>query len=45
MAQAQRSQAPMQRLGDVVAGYFVVVVVLIALLTLFGWGLFGPESS
>ena len=45
VAQAQRSKAPMQRMADVVAGYFVVSVVSIALLTLFGWGLFGPEPS
>lgn len=45
VAQAQRSRAPMQRLADVVAGYFVVIVVGIAVLTLFGWGLFGPEPS
>ena len=45
VAEAQRTRAPMQRLADVVAGYFVVVVVLIALLTLIGWGLFGPEPS
>jgi len=45
VAQAQRSRAPMQRLADVVAGYFVTIVVLVALLTLFGWGLFGPEPS
>ncbi|MDZ4173848.1 MAG: heavy metal translocating P-type ATPase [Hydrogenophaga sp.] len=43
VAQAQRSRAPMQRMADVVAGYFVVTVVGIALLTFFGWGLFGPE--
>lgn len=43
VAQAQRSKAPMQRMADVVAGYFVVSVVLVALLTFFGWGLFGPE--
>jgi Cu+-exporting ATPase len=43
VAQAQRSRAPMQRMADVVAGYFVVTVVAIALLTLFAWGLFGPE--
>jgi Cu+-exporting ATPase len=43
VAQAQRSRAPMQRLADVVAGYFVVTVVAIALLTFFAWGLFGPE--
>jgi Cu+-exporting ATPase len=45
VAQAQRSRAPMQRLADVVAGYFVTVVVTIALLTLLGWGFFGPEPS
>ncbi|MFZ3221997.1 MAG: copper-translocating P-type ATPase, partial [Rugosibacter sp.] len=45
VAQAQRSRAPMQRLADVVAGYFVVIVVSIALLTFFGWGVFGPEPS
>ena len=43
VAQAQRSRAPMQRLADVVAGYFVMAVVVIALLTFFAWGLFGPE--
>ncbi|MGB7481220.1 MAG: heavy metal translocating P-type ATPase [Burkholderiaceae bacterium] len=45
VAQAQRSRAPMQRLADVVAGYFVVVVVGVALLTLLAWGWFGPEPS
>lgn len=45
VAQAQRSRAPMQRLADVVAGYFVLVVVTVALLTLVGWGIFGPEPS
>lgn len=45
VANAQRSRAPMQRLADVVAGYFVVAVVGIALLTLLGWGFFGPEPS
>ena len=43
VAQAQRSRAPMQRLADVVAGWFVLAVMGIALLTFFGWGLFGPE--
>jgi Cu+-exporting ATPase len=45
VAQAQRSKAPMQRMADVVAGYFVLAVVGIALLTFFMWGLFGPEPS
>ncbi|MDO9400583.1 MAG: copper-translocating P-type ATPase [Polaromonas sp.] len=45
VAQAQRSRAPMQRMADVVAGYFVVTVVSIALLTFLGWGFFGPAPS
>ncbi|MCO5054954.1 copper-translocating P-type ATPase [Thermomonas sp.] len=45
VANAQRSKAPMQRMADVVAGRFVVVVVLIAIATLFVWGFFGPEPS
>ncbi|HJV02895.1 MAG TPA: heavy metal translocating P-type ATPase [Burkholderiaceae bacterium] len=43
VARAQRSRAPMQRMADLVAGYFVMGVVAIALLTFFGWGWFGPE--
>ncbi|MDP3608092.1 MAG: heavy metal translocating P-type ATPase [Methylophilus sp.] len=43
--QAQRSKAPMQRMADQVAGYFVVAVVSIALITFFIWGFFGPEPS
>ncbi len=43
--QAQRSKAPMQRMADEVAGYFVGTVVAIALLTFVLWGLFGPEPS
>jgi Cu+-exporting ATPase len=45
VAQAQRSKAPMQRMADKVAGWFVMVVVGIALLTFFAWGLFGPEPG
>jgi P-type Cu+ transporter len=45
VALAQRSRAPMQRLADSVAGYFVVVVAGTALLTFFGWGVFGPEPG
>lgn len=43
VANAQRSRAPMQRLADVVAGYFVSAVVVVAVVTLLVWGLFGPE--
>ena len=43
VAQAQRSKAPLQRMADTVAGYFVISVVSVAVLTLFAWGLFGPE--
>ena len=45
VAQAQRSKAPMQRMADVVAGYFVVGVVVAALATFFAWGLWGPDPS
>jgi Cu+-exporting ATPase len=45
VAQAQRSKAPMQRLADRVAGYFVAAVVGVALLTFVAWGLFGPQPS
>ena len=43
--QAQRSRAPMQRMADQVAGYFVMAVVSIALITFFAWGFFGPQPS
>nr|WP_297505000.1 copper-translocating P-type ATPase [Ferrovum sp.] len=43
VAQAQRSKAPMQRMADVVAGYFVMTVMAVAVLTLLAWGFFGPE--
>ena len=45
VAQAQRSRAPMQRLADVVAGYFVVTVVAVAIVTFVVWGLWGPPPS
>ncbi|MBW8374577.1 heavy metal translocating P-type ATPase [Stenotrophomonas sp.] len=45
VAQAQRSRAPMQRMADTVAYWFVLAVLSVAVLTFFGWGLFGPEPS
>ena len=43
VVQAQRSRAPMQRLADRVARYFVLAVVGIAVTTAFVWALIGPE--
>lgn len=45
VAQAQRSRAPMQRMADTVAYWFVLAVLSVAVLTFFGWGLFGPAPS
>ncbi|MDE2406429.1 MAG: cadmium-translocating P-type ATPase [Xanthomonadaceae bacterium] len=45
VAQAQRSRAPMQRMADQVAFWFVLAVLTIAVLTFFAWGLLGPEPS
>jgi Cu+-exporting ATPase len=43
VAQAQRTRAPVQRLADLVAAYFVQTVLAIAIVTALVWGLFGPE--
>lgn len=43
VASAQRSRAPIQRLADQVAGWFVPVVILIAVLAFLAWAIWGPE--
>jgi len=43
VAQAQRSRAPIQKVADTVSGYFVPIVVVVALLTFATWWIFGPE--
>ncbi len=45
VAEAQRSRAPIQKLADVVAGYFVPIVILIAVLTFAVWALVGPGAA
>ena len=43
VSEAQRSRAPMQRLADKVAAYFVPAVIAAALLAFIGWAAFGPQ--
>jgi Cu+-exporting ATPase len=45
VAQAQRSRAPMQRMADKVAYWFVLAVIAVAVATFIAWGLFGPQPS
>ena len=45
VSEAQRSRAPVQKLADQVAGYFVPAVVLIAILTFLLWSIFGPAPK
>ncbi len=45
VAQAQRSRAPMQRMADKVAFWFVLAVLATAAVTFAAWGVFGPEPS
>jgi Cu+-exporting ATPase len=43
VSDAQRTRAPIQRLADVVSGYFVPAVVLVAVASFAAWALWGPE--
>lgn len=45
VANAQRSRAPIQKYADMVAGYFVPVVILIAILSFISWALWGPDPA
>ncbi len=43
VAEAQRSRAPIQRMADQVAGWFVPAVLVVAVIAFVAWGIWGPE--
>ncbi|NBX03762.1 MAG: copper-translocating P-type ATPase [Alphaproteobacteria bacterium] len=45
VAKAQRTRAPIQRMADKVSGYFVPIVVLVAIFTAAAWWIWGPEPK
>src|SRR3546814_4395525 len=45
VAAAQRSRAPMQKLADAVAGFFVPAVIAIAVLSFIAWSIWGPAPA
>jgi Cu+-exporting ATPase len=45
VADAQRSRAPIQKLADTVAGYFVPAVILAAIITFIVWAIWGPAPA
>ena len=45
VADAQRSRAPIQKLADTVAGYFVPAVILTAIITFIAWAVWGPAPA
>ncbi len=45
VGEAQRTRAPIQRLADIIAAYFVQIVIAIAIITALAWWLLGPEPK
>jgi Cu2+-exporting ATPase len=45
VSDASRSKAPIQKMVDTIAKYFVPIVVVVSIITFFAWALFGPEPA